>query len=92
MRRNFHVLVAILLLLGCSSKPKFAANDCVIPPDASGQDKILKIVSVTPSEYRVTGYSLSSGKVVPAPGEQVKSRGELENGYSLIDCPKDASH
>ena len=88
MRINFASLIAIGLLIACEAKPKYQTGDYLMPSGSSDPTKIVKVVAVTDSTYKVFTHFLSDGRLTEAQDYQNVSRTSVDSNYVRVIQPK----
>ncbi|MBK8103478.1 MAG: hypothetical protein IPK30_09415 [Cellvibrionales bacterium] len=62
-------------------------GDCLTPNNGNTLEKIVQVVSVTPTEYKVFTSLLVNGKLIQAEDYQSLDANKASSSYSKIACP-----
>lgn len=81
-------ITAIPFLLACSPKPKYHEGDYLIPSSTSEPTKIVKVVAVSDSNYKVFSHFLSDGKLIQAEDYQNLPRSDVDASYIVVAAPR----
>lgn len=91
MKKMSRFLLQTLLLisfLSCTSKPDYKPGDCVIKPDETRSDKVVKISGIAQGEYSVNSYFYSGKKLEIDNNARKVPVAELDEKYVIIPCPR----
>lgn len=80
-------LIIIISFAACSVKPKYKTGDYLLPSSSSDPTKIVKVVAVSDSDYKVFTHFLSDGRLVQAQDYQNLSRADVDTGYVAVEPP-----
>jgi hypothetical protein len=80
-------LIVVLSFTACSARPKYKTGDYLMPSGSSDPAKIVKVVAVSDSNYKVFTHFLSDGRLIQAQDYQNLSRSDVDTGYSAVEPP-----
>jgi hypothetical protein len=86
-RTCLRLFAVTLMAAGCRGSPKYVISDCVMPQGASSPEKIVRVVAVGARAYKTFSYFLSDGKLILGEDYIEHPRGELDRGYTKVECP-----
>lgn len=85
---NISLCLVVILISGCvNSSPTFNIGECLMPQSTQNQEKIVRVVSSSKTEYKFFTYFLSGGHLIQAQDYQTASRDEVEKTYVKVECP-----
>lgn len=90
MIRAVHkVSLLVILISGCNKpSPAFNIGECIMPQSTQNIDKIVRVVSVSDTEYKFFTHFLSGGRLIQAQDYQTAKKAEIEQTYVKVECPK----
>lgn len=88
IRRTFVVTALSLLVPGYDATTAFKIGDCLIPKSGNSPETIVRIVSVSPTEYKVFTSFLSDGHLIQAKDYQSLKAHIAASSYSEVECPR----
>jgi hypothetical protein len=80
-------LTVVIALTACSPKPKYKSGDFLMPSGSSDPAKIVKVVGVSDTNYKVFTHFLSDGRLIQAQDYQNLPRSDVEIGYIAVEPP-----
>ena len=88
IRKILGATLLLLLMSGCNAQPTFKIGDCLIPKNENSPEKIMRIVSSSPTEYKVFTSFLSGGRLIQAKDYQSLETNKAASSYVKVECPK----